>query len=67
VSETRTDAPASTARVVEASGNTVEEAVATALAELGVAREAVEHGRELAHEPAPAAAGGTRAREDRGR
>ena len=42
MSETRTDAPASTARMVEASGDTVEEAVATALAELAIPREAAE-------------------------
>ena len=42
MSETRTDAPASTARMVEASGNTVEEAVATALGELGIGRESAE-------------------------
>jgi spoIIIJ-associated protein len=42
VSETGTDAPASTTRVVEASGETVEEAVATALAELGIPRESAE-------------------------
>lgn len=42
MSETRTDAPASTARMVEASGDTVEEAVAKALAELAIPREAAE-------------------------